>query len=195
MPSSRARSPRSRSSSTKRGSSSKIRPSPRERSSLPDSEVARSANSIEIAEGRLAKIRQASRGTAEDLSHEFSFEDDVVQAGLHEARARLELEKAKARLDVLRKYVRPKRVKELKSEVEKARSDELAKQARWELEKAKLKKLQEATKAKDRETHEKQRADAFGPGRSRSRNSSRPSSIRRRKTGNLANNSARKSPT
>ena len=121
---------------------------------LAESEVARSANWIGIAQLRLAMIRQASKGTAEDLVLEISYEDEVVRRGLHEARARLALEQAQFKLDVLRKYARPKLVKELKSEVETARLDELAKQAIWEREKAKLTQLQEVTKAKDREIHE-----------------------------------------
>jgi hypothetical protein len=121
---------------------------------LAETEAARSANWIEIAQLRLAMITQASKGTAEDLALEFLYEDDVTRKHLHEARSRLALEQAQFKLDVLRKYARPKRVKELKSEVETARLDELAKQAIWEREKAKLTQLQEVTKAKDREIHE-----------------------------------------
>jgi hypothetical protein len=121
---------------------------------LAETEAARSANWIEIAQLRLAMIRQASKGTAEDLALEFLYEDDITRQRLHEARSRLALEQAQFKLDVLRKYARPKRVKELKSEVEKARLDELAKGATWEREKAKLAQLQEVTKAKDREIHE-----------------------------------------
>jgi RNA polymerase sigma factor (sigma-70 family) len=43
---------------------------------------------------------------------------------------------------VLQMYVSNKTIKQLESEVEKARSDELAKHATWELERAKLKKLE-----------------------------------------------------
>jgi hypothetical protein len=121
---------------------------------LAESDVASARDSIGFAEGRLARIKQASRGTSEDLALEFAFEDKIVQASQREPGARLALEKAQSKLDVLRKYVMPKRVKELKSEVEKARSDELAKQARWELEKSKLEILQEGTKRQDRAPHE-----------------------------------------
>jgi hypothetical protein len=121
---------------------------------LAESDAARARDSIEFAEGRLAKIKQASRGTAEDLSLEFAFEDKVVQASQREPRARLTLENAQAKLDALRKYVMPRRVKELRSEVEKARSDELATQARRELEKSKLENLQEGTKRQNRAPHE-----------------------------------------
>lgn len=116
----------------------------------------RSRDAIEAAEGRLAKIKQASRGTAEDLALEYSFEDSVAQAVLREPRARLEVDKAQAKLDALRQFTGPKRVKELKSEVEKARSDELAKKARWEIEKFKLIKLHEAATVQAPGVHEKQ---------------------------------------
>lgn len=56
-------------------------------------------------------------------------------------KAELSLSQAKTKLDVLERYTYNKTVKELKSEVEKARSDELAKQATWDLEKSKEKKL------------------------------------------------------
>ena len=44
---------------------------------------------------------------------------------------------------MLEKYTKDKTIKELKSEVEKAQSDELAKQPTWELEKAKEAKLEQ----------------------------------------------------
>ncbi|MFO0909667.1 MAG: HlyD family efflux transporter periplasmic adaptor subunit [Isosphaeraceae bacterium] len=56
-------------------------------------------------------------------------------------RAKFSLEQAQTKLKVLEQYTKEKTVKELKSEVEKARSDELAKQSTWELEKTKEEKL------------------------------------------------------
>ena len=56
-------------------------------------------------------------------------------------KARFALEQAQSKKKVLVDYTRGKTVKELKSEVEKARSDELAKKATWELEVSKEKKL------------------------------------------------------
>jgi hypothetical protein len=52
-------------------------------------------------------------------------------------KARFALEQARSKKKVLVDYTRPKRIKALKSEVEKARADELAKKAAWELEKSK----------------------------------------------------------
>jgi multidrug efflux pump subunit AcrA (membrane-fusion protein) len=56
-------------------------------------------------------------------------------------KARFALEQAQSKKMVLEKYTRNKTVKELKSEVEKARSDELAKKQTYELEKSKEEKL------------------------------------------------------
>ncbi len=50
---------------------------------------------------------------------------------------------------MLNDFTVPKRTKELKSEIERARSGELAKQATLELEQGKLSHLKQATKKKD----------------------------------------------
>jgi HlyD family secretion protein len=54
-------------------------------------------------------------------------------------------EQADTKRTVLEKYTAPKTVKELKSEVEKTRSDELAKEVTWKLEVAKEQKLRKPT--------------------------------------------------
>ena len=64
-----------------------------------------------------------------------------VSEELNLQKARFTLEQAAAKHHVLTKYTKDKTIKELRSEVEKARSDELAKQATWELEKLKEAKL------------------------------------------------------
>ena len=84
-PSSRARSPRSPSPSTKRGSSSRIRPRARERLKLAEIEVAKVRGFDRVRQGPARQDQASVRGTAEDLALEFSFEDNVVQAGLREA--------------------------------------------------------------------------------------------------------------
>ena len=58
-------------------------------------------------------------------------------------KARFALEQAQSKKKVLVDYTRDKTIKELKSEVEKARSDELAKKATCELETSKEKKLEQ----------------------------------------------------
>jgi len=57
-------------------------------------------------------------------------------------KAQFTLEQAQSKRKVLVDYTKGKTIKELESEVEKARSDELAKQATWELEKTKEAKLE-----------------------------------------------------
>ncbi len=101
-------------------------------------------NSVTMAKEMLAEIRKLSRGTPVDLYYEYVFEGKVVDAQEQEPKARLELEAAQAKLDVLQKYTRRTTVKKLQSEVEEARLDEAAKQATWEAEKAKSRALQGA---------------------------------------------------
>jgi HlyD family secretion protein len=62
-------------------------------------------------------------------------------------KARFSLEQAQSKRKVLTEYTRPKTIKELQSEVEKARSDELAKAATKELEEGKERKLEKQIKA------------------------------------------------
>ncbi len=59
-------------------------------------------------------------------------------------KARFALEQAQSKKKVLVEYTRDKTIKELQSEVEKARSDELAKKATWELEDDQGKEAREA---------------------------------------------------
>ena len=65
-----------------------------------------------------------------------------VSEELNFKKAEFTLEQAQSKKKVLTKYTREKTIKELESEVKKAHSDELAKQATWELEKGKENKLE-----------------------------------------------------
>ncbi|WP_435010340.1 efflux RND transporter periplasmic adaptor subunit [Tundrisphaera lichenicola] len=58
-----------------------------------------------------------------------------------------ELEQNQTKLDVLMKYTKDKTIKELTSEVQKAKADELSKQSTYELEKTKEAKLEKQIKA------------------------------------------------
>jgi hypothetical protein len=71
----------------------------------------------------------------------------VVTAELALKKFRFRLERAHSRRKTLVNFSRPKRIKELQSDVEKARSNELAKKASWELEAAKTKKLKRQIEA------------------------------------------------
>ncbi len=65
-----------------------------------------------------------------------------VSEELNYKKSQFSFEQAQSKLKVLVQYTKGKTIKELVSEVEKAKSDELAKQATWELEKGKEAKLE-----------------------------------------------------
>ncbi len=103
---------------------------PRERREL-EGEVTVAESELDLAEEELKGVK--------------AFETAPVmlkRAEVPVARARLALEKAKNRLHLLTDYTKGQRIKEMRNGIEKARSDELARQATWELEKSKGKKLE-----------------------------------------------------
>ena len=109
---------------------------------LAESQLQRAKVGITKANERLAKIKEASRGSTADLANEYSFEDRVLVAQLEERRAEFAIEQAASKLKVLNEFTRPKTIKELKSEVEKARSVELAKRVEMEIAQGKLAHLE-----------------------------------------------------
>ena len=116
---------------------------------LAESEAGRAKDFIEMTRHQLTRAKEASNLSAADLAVEFAYEDAVVEAELREPKARLELEKAQSRLKLLREYTKPKTIKTLQAEVEKARVDEQTKKAVWQLEKAKADRLM----ARELDTH------------------------------------------
>jgi hypothetical protein len=111
---------------------------------LAESEVARANDLVPEFKNRLAALKSASHGSVQDLYHEYQCQDKLNSALQRLPKARLALEAARTKFDQLQKYTRAKVVTELKAEVEKARADELDKQAAWEAEKAKTKALEQA---------------------------------------------------
>jgi hypothetical protein len=90
---------------------------------------------------QLARIRRTSNGSAMDLTIEFQCSDRVIDAQRREQKARLEAENAESSLRMLIDYAQPIRLRELRAEVEMARSDELAKRATFEVETAEQERL------------------------------------------------------
>jgi len=78
-----------------------------------------------------------------DILAEVELDDrlDAIDQTLN--RERFSLEKAQSKLNLLQNYTKGKTIKVLRTEIEKASSNELASQVRWELEKAKLDKLEQ----------------------------------------------------
>ena len=95
---------------------------------LAESDLLRSEDRLEWARRMYVK---GYVSVAQKVSEELNFK-----------KAQFSLEQAMSKKKVLVDYTKHKTIKELESEVEKARSDELAKQATWELEKTKEAKLE-----------------------------------------------------
>ncbi len=94
---------------------------------LAESDLARSADRVDWA-SRMYEKGYVSK--AAKVSEELNFQ-----------KAKFALEQAESKLHVLLDYTKGKTIKELRSEVEKARSDELAKEQTYQLEKTKEAKL------------------------------------------------------
>lgn len=95
---------------------------------LAESDLARAADRVDWA-NRMYEKGYVSK--AQKVSEELNYQ-----------KAKFSLEQAQSKLDVLETYTMGKTIKELESEVEKARSDELAKKQTYELEKDKEAKLE-----------------------------------------------------
>jgi hypothetical protein len=104
-------------------------------------ELESAQRAVPQARERRAKIKQVRTGSAGDLARGWQFESGEVVAQFQEKKARFALEQAQSKLKVLCEYQGPQTERELKSRIEKARSDELARRATSELEQSKLIKL------------------------------------------------------
>jgi RND family efflux transporter MFP subunit len=116
-------------------------------------EIVLAEAAIKKAEERVARLRDARArmkntlagrersATPTDIAAEVDLDDRLADAEESLLRTKVALELAQTRLNVLQKFTRDKTVNELKSEVERRRSEELAKQATWDLEKSKEAKL------------------------------------------------------
>ena len=92
----------------------------------------------------LRKLLAANGGaarTAAEIVAEVDLEDRLKAALKVLGEARAAIEQVRIRQEILEKYTAPKTLKELAAKVEKARSDELSRQATWDLEKTKEAKL------------------------------------------------------
>ncbi len=105
---------------------------------LAESDIRGSMNEIVASTALFEKIKRISSGSMYDTLAVVQFEARVKTAELSRRKAELQLEMAKSKLNVLRNYEKPKRLSELRADVEKARSDELAKEQTVQLEKTKL---------------------------------------------------------
>ena len=117
-------------------------------------EIKRAELGLKKTEARLERTRRARQRLNEvigrkeratesgDIVAELDLDDRLDAADQALRRERLSLENAQSKLNVLQNYTKEKTLKELNSEVQKARSDLLTKKLRWDLEKAKEAKLE-----------------------------------------------------
>ena len=107
-------------------------------------ELATAEGDVKLAESEIARAQDRrkpavknKKPTAQQISEELGFK-----------KAQYTLELAQAKRQVLVDYTKDKTIKELKSEIEKAKSDELAKKATYELELGKQLKLERELRPK-----------------------------------------------
>jgi hypothetical protein len=112
-------------------------------------ELEKARANIPVARDRLVRIRLAAKGSTSDLNNEFVFTGRETSAQLSVRKAEFVLEQAESKLKVLLEYTKVVRIKYLQSDVEKTRSNELARKATWQLEESRLKKLERLIKARD----------------------------------------------
>ena len=113
-----------------------------------------SRGAIRKYEERLERTRKAGQRLKEAVSNiggvktpadivaEVDIQDRIEDAELNLDRERRALAQAEGKKEILEKYTRDRTIRELGSEVNKTRSDELYRQATWELEKGKEIKLE-----------------------------------------------------
>jgi RNA polymerase sigma factor (sigma-70 family) len=123
-----------------------------ELASLKD-EVTAAESAVQKAEARLDRTRRAlerldgmvpkgRETTPAEIVVRLDLEDRLDAAEHTVAREKAALERPRTKREVFEKYTRDKTIKELQSEVEKAKSNELAKQQTWELAKDREVKLE-----------------------------------------------------
>ncbi|HEX3450643.1 MAG TPA: efflux RND transporter periplasmic adaptor subunit, partial [Isosphaeraceae bacterium] len=118
------------------------------------SEISAARSAIQKTESRLERTRrvreqlnglQPRNGAAksrDEIMVDLDLEDRLEEAEQRLLRDRMAFELATTKLELLQKYSQSKTIKSLQVEVERNRSDELAKRAKWKLEKSKEAKLE-----------------------------------------------------
>ena len=108
---------------------------------LARSDVKRAAPKLAQAKEREARIPKTPQGSLMRLSRDWQFEAQVFGLRLEERKAQFEFEAARSKSKLL-DFKKAVDTKKLESEVEKARSNVLTRQATYELEQSKLLKTQ-----------------------------------------------------
>jgi HlyD family secretion protein len=100
-------------------------------------DLATAEGEIKLAESDLSRSEDRTDWAKRMFDKKYVSQAQKVSEELNLKKARFTLEQAQTKQDVLVKYTKGKTIKELRSAVEKARVEELNKEAAWDLEKAK----------------------------------------------------------
>jgi HlyD family secretion protein len=111
-------------------------------------DLAAAEGEIKLAEVELTRAKDRVDWAKRMFEKGYVSLSQKVSEELGTHRAEFAQDQAATKKKVLVEFTKDKKIKELKSEVAKAESDELARQATWELEIAKEKKLERELKAK-----------------------------------------------
>jgi hypothetical protein len=109
---------------------------------LAESELLRAQDRIAFSKSLSAKIKELSKGTDDEVALVKSYEDKFPEALKREPYAKSAVNRAQAKLRLLRDHTIPTQIKKLESGVLMARADELTKKAVWEREKSKESRLE-----------------------------------------------------
>ena len=111
---------------------------------LADSDVKRKRDQVELAKDQLARVKSSSMNVPADRARESRAADFLAEQEIDLRRPELVLASVESKITTIEDYTKPKRLKELRSRVEKARAKELAQQAEWELGQTRSKSLEAA---------------------------------------------------
>ena len=109
---------------------------------LAESELLRAQDRIVFSKSRLAKIKELSKGSDDEVALEKVYADKFPEALKREPYAKRAFDLAQARARLLQEHTIPTQIKKRESDVLKARADEFAKKAVWEREKSKESRLE-----------------------------------------------------
>jgi hypothetical protein len=110
---------------------------------LAESEIKRAEGNLSEYRELLERVNKAASRSVYDMMAVFQCQNMVKATALAKRKAELELEQARIKLKLLREFEQPKRLRELRSEVERARADELRKKQERQLEEDKLSRMKQ----------------------------------------------------
>jgi hypothetical protein len=116
---------------------------------LARSDLHRCRDVLEFGKDQLTRSKGLTAKSVSELHRQYLIADELVKVEQRNRESTEHLEQLESRKKLLVEYTKPKRLKQLQSEVEKARAAELANQAEWELAKAREIRLEKLIQRED----------------------------------------------